>query len=63
MVTERDQTLGGEHTMQCTDDILQNCTLETYVMLLTNVTTKNLILKSIYSRYLPSISNSISLKK
>ena len=32
-----DQTLGSEHRMQCTDDALQNFTLETYAMLLTNV--------------------------
>ena len=38
MVTEGDFTLGGEHTIQYTDDVLQNCTLETYIILLTNVT-------------------------
>ena len=32
-------TWGGEHnTIQYTDDALQNCTLETYVILLTSVT-------------------------
>lgn len=31
---------GGEHTtLQQTDDKLQNCTQETYVILLTNITT------------------------
>ena len=25
-----DQTLDGEHTIQYTDGVLQNCTLETY---------------------------------
>ena len=29
MMTEGDQTLGGEHTLQHTDNILQNCMLET----------------------------------
>lgn len=31
--TEGDVTLGGEHTMQKTDDVLWNCTLETYTIL------------------------------
>ena len=31
------------HTLQYADDVLQNCTLETYTMLLTNVTPINLI--------------------
>lgn len=35
---EKDQTLDSEHTMQCTDNILQNYTLETCIILLTNVT-------------------------
>ena len=30
MVMERDLTWGGEHTIQYTDDVLQNCTPETY---------------------------------
>ena len=38
MVTEGDLTLGGEHTIQYTDDTLQNCSLETYIIILTNVT-------------------------
>ena len=37
MVTERDLTLDGEHTIQYTDDVLQNCTLENNMILLTNV--------------------------
>lgn len=32
MVTEEDQTLGVEHTMQYTDNVLQNCTQATYVV-------------------------------
>ena len=34
---------GGEHTIQYTDDVLQNCTPETYIMLLTNDTPINSI--------------------
>ena len=33
---------GGKHTVQYTDDVLENCiTPETYIMLLTYVTQKN----------------------
>ena len=32
MVTKGDLTLGVEHTMHRTDDVLQNCTLETYII-------------------------------
>ena len=38
MVMEGDLTWGGEHTIQYTDDVLQNCTLETNIILLTKVT-------------------------
>ena len=38
MVTEGDVTLGSEHTMQYIDDILQNCTPETYIIFFTSVT-------------------------
>ena len=41
MVTKEDLTLGGERTMQHTDDVSQNCTPETYVILLTSVTAIN----------------------
>ena len=37
MVIEGDLTWGGEYTIQYTDDVLQNCTPETYIVLLTNV--------------------------
>ena len=40
MVMEGDLTLCGEHTVQYTDDVLQNCAPETYIILLTNVTKK-----------------------
>ena len=43
---EGDLTWGGEHTIQYTDDVLQNCTPETYITLLTNVTPVNIIKKS-----------------
>ena len=43
MVMKGDLILGGEHTMQCTDHVSQKCTLETYMILLTNVTPINLI--------------------
>ena len=43
MVTEGDWTLGGKYTMQYTDNTLQNHTNETYIILLTNVTSINLI--------------------
>ena len=41
-VMEGDMTVGGEHTMQYTDDALQSCILATY-MSLNNVTPVNLI--------------------
>ena len=43
MVMEGDLTWGGEHTTQYTDDVLQNCTPEIYVILLTNATPMNSI--------------------
>ena len=36
MVMEGDLTWSGAHTVQCMDDVLQNCTPETYIILLTN---------------------------
>lgn len=47
MGMEADQNLEGQHTMQCTDGVLQNCTPDTYtgIMLLTNVAVLNLIKK------------------
>ena len=38
MGMEGDLTWGSKHTIQYTDDVLQNCTPDTYVILLTNVT-------------------------
>ena len=43
MVMEGDLTWGGEHTIQYTDDVLLNCTPETCIILLTNVTPINSI--------------------
>ena len=40
---EGDLTWGGEHTVQYTDDVLQTCMYETYIILLTNVTSISLI--------------------
>ena len=51
MLMEGDLTLGGEHTTQYTDDVLYNCTLECFQILLTNVTPTN------------SVKNKIKIKK
>ena len=37
MVIEGDLTLGGEHSMEYINDVLYNCTLKTYIILLNNV--------------------------
>ena len=50
---EGDLTLSGEHTMQYTDDVLQNYTPEIYVILITNVIPINSI-KKIFKNYLES---------
>ena len=47
MVMEGDLTLSGEHTMQYTDDVLQNYTPEIYVILITNVIPINSIKKNL----------------
>lgn len=39
----RRQDLGGEHKIQCTDDVSQNCTPEPYIIALTNATPINSI--------------------
>ena len=43
MGTERDLIWGSERTMQCADDVLLTCTLETCMLLLTSVTLINSI--------------------
>ena len=53
MMTEGDQTFGGERTVQCTDHVLQNCTLEICIISLINATPINLMkLKNILRRIL-----------
>ena len=42
-MTERDLTLDSDHTMRYTDAALYKCTLETYVILLTNIASINSI--------------------
>ena len=42
-MTEGDLTWGTEHTIQDTSDVLDSCTAETYIILLTNVTPINSI--------------------
>ena len=41
VVTKEDQTLGGGHKMEYTDEVLYICTFETYTKLLTNVIPQN----------------------
>ena len=43
MVMEGDLPWCGKYTIRYTDDVLQNCTPETYIILLTNVTPINSI--------------------
>lgn len=45
MVREWNLTLSGERRMQDTNDMLLNCMLETYKIILTTVAPVNLILK------------------
>lgn len=40
MVVERYLTSGGDHIMQCTDDLLLNCTVGTCMVLLAIVNTR-----------------------
>lgn len=59
MVMEVDLTMDGGHTMQCMHEILLNCMLENYIILLTNVTPIYFILKSWW--ILMPMTNCISL--
>ena len=43
MIQWEDSTWGGENRIQYTNDVLQNCTPETYIILLTDVTLINSI--------------------
>ena len=45
MAMEGDLTWGGEHTVQYTDDVLQNYMPETYIILLNHVTAINSVKK------------------
>ena len=45
MGTERDCAWGDGRMMQCADDVLLSCTLETYMVFETNVTPINSIKK------------------
>lgn len=45
MVMEEDLAWGGEHTIKYIVDVLQNCTVEIYIILLINVTLTNSIKK------------------
>ena len=47
MSTERDFAWGGGHMMQCAGHVLLSCTLETYMLLQTNITPINSI-KNVY---------------
>lgn len=46
-VTEGGRTLGSGHTAQYTDPVSQTQTLETYMILLSNVTSINVVLKNL----------------
>lgn len=48
MVTKEGLTLADKHTMQYSDAVLQNCTLDTYVILFTDVTSINVTKIKIY---------------
>ena len=45
---EGDLTWGGEHTIQYTDDVLQNYAPEIYIILLTNATPINSIKNKVF---------------
>ena len=48
---EGDLTWSGEHTVQYTNDVLQNCEPETYIVSLTNITLINSIKKQLKKQY------------
>ena len=60
MVMEGDLTWYGEHTIQYIGDVLQNCTPETYIILLTNATQIKSIEKKDFL-YIPFFKDCISL--
>ena len=61
MVRDRDLTWGGEHTIQCTDDVLQNCAPETCIILLTSVTPINSIKRKMKKKRFNSSYKNIAL--
>ena len=65
MVMKGDLTLGDEHTIQYTNDVLENCTLETCISLLINVTPINSMkIKTIHvflQNVISSVYNAIHL--
>ena len=60
MVMEEDLSLGSKHTVQYTDHVLQNLTLETYIILLANVTLINCIKKENQRFSIKTLQKSIS---
>ena len=48
---EGDLISAGEHTIQYTVDVLQNCALKTYIILLTNATPINTIKINCINKY------------
>ena len=46
LLSEKDLTLGGGHTMPYADHVRQNCTLEAYIIILFNDTPRNSIKKN-----------------
>lgn len=61
MMTEGNLTLGNEHTMPYTDDVLLNYTLEICITLLTNVTPINLITKKNLKRIRSKLNSKVLL--
>ena len=54
---DRDLTWGGEHTIHCIGDVLQNCVYESCIILLASVTPENSIKKKkLGINYLPMCS-------
>ena len=59
MVMKGDLTWGVEHTIQYTDDVLQDYTPENYIILLTNVTLVSSIKIKINKMALQSLTRAI----
>ena len=63
MVMKGDLTVVGGHRMQYTDHVSQKCILETYIILLNNVTPINLIIKKGNNRKKGNICQILDCKK